>query len=178
TARLMGRITLNPIPHIDPIGTILVPIVLMIMPTNFIIGWAKPVPVNPYNFYNYKECTLKVSSAGILTNFAFATFLALVVRFIHLAGMDGSAIGLSVAGLLAAGASINIVLGLFNLIPIPPLDGSRIVSVFLPQELSEQYDRVGQFGIIILFLFIGIFFPVLIGIGNIFYRFIFMGMPA
>ncbi len=90
TAKLMGRITLNPIPHIDPIGTVVVPIVLIIMNAPIVVGWAKPVPINPYNFKNYKEGTLKVSSAGVLTNFSFAIILAVVVWLFHLAGIDGT----------------------------------------------------------------------------------------
>ncbi|MDA3792372.1 MAG: site-2 protease family protein [Elusimicrobia bacterium] len=176
TAKLMGRITLNPIPHIDPIGTILVPILLILFKAPFVVGWAKPVPINPYNFNNYKEGTLKVSSAGVLTNFAFAIVLAAVVWVMHLTGLDVGRMGFYTAAVLSAGVAINVVLGLFNLIPIPPLDGSRIVSVLLPPELSEKYDRMGRYGFIILILLLNFIFPVLIGIANIFYNILFWGI--
>jgi Zn-dependent protease len=94
----------------------------------------------------------------------------------HLTGLDVGRMGFYTAAVLSAGVAINVVLGLFNLIPIPPLDGSRIVSVLLPPELSEKYDRMGRYGFIILILLLNFIFPVLIGIANIFYNILFWGI--
>ncbi len=176
TAKAMGRITLNPIPHIDIFGTIIVPILLYTM-GGFIIGWAKPVPINPYNFYDIKKCTIKVGLAGPLTNFALAVALSIIVWILNVIGFYKTEIGFTFIAVIAAGVSINIILGLFNLIPIPPLDGSRIVSSLLPYELSQKYNRIEPFGFFILILTIRIFWVFIINIGNLFYKLLFMGLP-
>jgi len=146
TARMLGRITLNPIPHIDPVGSILLPLLLLISQSSFLIGWAKPVPVNPLNFRNYRWGEFAVSAAGPVSNLALAAIFSVLLR-----------LGLENPGLTQMayyGVSINIILALFNLIPIPPLDGSHILALMLPRELARLYSYlqpVGFFLILILF---------------------------
>jgi Zn-dependent protease len=145
TARMLGRLTLNPIPHIDPVGTILLPLLLYIANLP-IIGMAKPVPVNPLNYRNYRWGEFAVSAAGPVSNLVLAAVFALVLR-----------LGIQNPGLMAMaqiGVSINILLALFNLIPIPPLDGSHILAIFLPRELARLYAYLQPVGfILILILF-------------------------
>ncbi len=176
TAKLMGRLTLNPIAHIDILGTIIVPFVLFLM-GGFIIGWAKPVPINPYNFYDIKECTIKVAAAGPLTNFTLAIICAIIVWVLNITGIAATQFGFSITALFAGGVSVNILLGLFNLTPIPPLDGSKIASSLMPYEISQKYERIAPYGFFILILMIGILWRIIITIGNVFYRFLFMGLP-
>lgn len=146
TARIMGRITLNPGPHIDPIGSILIPGLLLLSHSGILFGWAKPVPVNPLNFRSYRRGELTVSAAGPLSN------LALAVVFAYLLKLDLGNVG--VMKMAAFGVSINIFLALFNLIPIPPLDGSHILALLLPPELQRLYHHLDQVGfILILILF-------------------------
>jgi len=147
TARVMGRITLNPLPHIDFVGTILLPGIMIIM--NLfgagapIFGWAKPVPITPGNLNNPKKDMIWVALAGPGTNFGIAIFLALLYRLL---GMPGSLGGI----ILFYGTTINLFLAFFNLIPIPPLDGSRILSGVLPEHLSFRLTQIEPFGFIIL----------------------------
>jgi Zn-dependent protease len=145
TARMLGRITLNPVPHIDPVGTILLPLLLYIANLP-IIGMAKPVPVNPLNYRNYRWGEFAVSAAGPVSNLILAAVFSLVLR-----------LGIQNPGLIAMakiGVSINILLALFNLIPIPPLDGSHILAIFLPRELARLYAYLQPVGfILILILF-------------------------
>lgn len=146
TARFAGRLTLNPLPHIDLFGTILVPALLLISGSGVIFGWAKPVPVNPMNFRNVRAGELAVSAAGPLSN------LALAVLFAGLLHLGGGNLGL--VKLAYYGVSINLFLALFNLVPIPPLDGSHIVSAVLPYRLARLYEQLEPFGfILILVLF-------------------------
>jgi Zn-dependent protease len=161
TARLMGRMTLNPIPHIDPIGTLLMPglmIVTSITGTGipFLIGWAKPVPVNPLRFRDYHKGEILVSLAGPFSNFILLVGGALVCRGILIASRHfelGSGVSL-VFLFFYYFASLNSVLFLFNLIPIPPLDGSHVLRIFLPARAAETYDRViAPYGFFILILF-------------------------
>ncbi len=146
TAKMLGRITLNPIPHIDPIGTILLPALLLMSGAGIIFGWAKPVPVNPLNFRNYRWGEITVSAAGPLSN------LALAVLFSYVLQLGPPNLGLMQMALW--GVKINIFLALFNLIPIPPLDGSHIVSTLLPRDLARMYAYLEPVGfILILVLF-------------------------
>ncbi|OGR05149.1 MAG: hypothetical protein A3K23_04190 [Desulfobacca sp. RBG_16_58_9] len=146
TARMLGRITMNPIPHIDPIGTILLPLLLLASGAGIIFGWAKPVPVNPLNYRNYRWGELTVSAAGPLSN------LALAVLFSYLFRLGWGNMGLLM--LAGFGVKINIFLALFNLIPIPPLDGSHILAILLPPNLARVYAYLEPVGfILILVLF-------------------------
>ncbi len=146
TARMLGRITLNPVPHIDPIGTILLPLLLLMTHAGILFGWAKPVPVNPLNYRNYRWGEFAVSAAGPVSNLALAALFSIVLR-----------LGINNPGLMQMayfGVSINIFLALFNLIPIPPLDGSHILVLFLPRELARLYAYLQPVGfVLILILF-------------------------
>jgi Zn-dependent protease len=145
TARMLGRITLNPVPHIDPVGTILLPLLLYIANLP-IIGMAKPVPVNPLNYRNYRWGELAVSAAGPLSNLVLAAIFSVIL---HLGPANPGLMQLAYFGV-----SINILLALFNLIPIPPLDGSHILAIFLPRELARLYAYLQPVGfILILILF-------------------------
>jgi len=149
TAKMMGRLTFNPLPHIDPFGTILLPVMLLIATGGrFAIGMAKPVPINPFNFRDYDRGMLTVGLAGPVSNMALGTVLALLSRFFG-GGLVGS--------VLIFGAIINFILAFFNLIPIPPLDGSRVLSFFLPRDIRQRYEQIERYGIVlvIIFVFIG-----------------------
>jgi Zn-dependent protease len=156
TARMLGRITLNPAPHIDMIGSILVPGLLLLSGSSFLIGWAKPVPVNPLNFRNYRWGEFAVSAAGPLSNLILAAIFSVVLRL----GVENP--GLS--QLASYGVMINILLALFNLIPIPPLDGSHILALVLPRELARLYGYLQPVGmvIIIILMFTGILWKILL----------------
>ncbi len=151
TAKYAGRLTLNPLKHLDPFGSVILPVLFLLfsfLPGGqpFIFGWAKPVPINPYNFKDQKWGTLKVSIAGPLSNFAVALIFGLFIRFF-------SAVGGSLAPLIDLFAVIvflNILLGLFNLIPIPPLDGSWILFRFLPAGSEKVKMFLQQYGLFIL----------------------------
>jgi len=144
TARFSGRITLNPIPHLDLFGTLL-PIMLLLSGSPLVFGWAKPVPINPYNFNDYKKGMLYVSAAGIVTNLFVAWLLATVVKFIPVEMYV-------LAAALKFAVRINIVLAVFNLLPIPPLDGSKIFSMLLPHQYSQYIYKIEPYGFMILLL--------------------------
>jgi Zn-dependent protease len=143
TAKIMGRITLNPLPHIDPVGSILLPLLIFFSGSRFFIGWAKPVPVNPLNYRNYRWGEITVSAAGPLSNLALALGFAFLLR------LD---LGIGLEVLASYGVSINIILALFNLIPIPPLDGSHILSILLPPDLRRLYHHLDQLGFILILI--------------------------
>jgi Zn-dependent protease len=159
TARFEGRLTLNPVPHIDPVGSVLVPGILALSGTPFLIGWAKPVPYNPYNLRYGKWGEALVAFAGPATNIALALLGALAMR----AGLFSSSPALFEIGVLVIIA--NLVLAIINLIPIPPLDGSKIIKALLPARMAFAYSRLeqatyalGPFGLIgILIVFVLVF---------------------
>ena len=134
TARLEGRLTLNPLKHIDPWGTVVIPLLLMLTAGIF-IGWAKPVPFNPYNLSDQKNGILKVAIAGPVSNFIIAVLFGLLLRF-------GVFSDPTLASFMTTVVFINIFLGLFNLIPVPPLDGSKVFHQFFPQAI-ESIQRSG-----------------------------------
>ncbi len=150
TASLLGRLTLNPIKHIDLLGTIIIPGLLLITGTGFIFGWAKPVPVDSRNFKNPRQDMAIVALAGPISNLLMAVGWALVARLGVTIGAQTEAISLPLIYTGIAGISINLVLALINLLPIPPLDGSRILSGILPNYWAWQYNRLERFGFIIL----------------------------
>lgn len=164
TAQLLGRLTLNPIKHIDPIGTIIVPIALLIM-GGFVFGWAKAVPVNTANFKNPRSDMAWVAIAGPISNLFMAVAWAFIAKFGTIVVVTSPDIGqfLIYSGL--AGISINLILFILNLIPIPPLDGSRVLSSFLPKKLAYNYNRIEPYGFFILLglLFFGILGPLMSG---------------
>ena len=147
TAENAGRLTLNPIPHIDPVGTILLPGLLLVSGSPFLFGWAKPVPVNPLNFKDIRKGELLVSLAGILSNL-FLAVLGTVLFHIS-ASLDASALTLR---LLFFMVNINLLLAVFNLIPIPPLDGSKVLMSQLPFHLAREFQKLEQYGFILLVL--------------------------
>jgi Zn-dependent protease len=160
TAYRQGRVTLNPIPHLDLMGSLIVPLVLFLLPGNFIFGWAKPVPVNPRNFRDYKWGDIRVSLAGITVNFILAIlFMVLAAILVWLQTRFGTMGGvLSILSQAAyLGLFLNLILAFFNLIPIPPLDGSHVVFHLLPRDLAVRYREVGRYGIGILMLLVFVF---------------------
>jgi Zn-dependent protease len=172
TARMLGRVTLNPIKHIDPIGTVLLPLIGLLQPNLPVIGWAKPTPVDPRNFKNPVLDDILTSVVGPISNFVVATGAVLALTLISLTSQLGAAIVhripfvypnrldvlanqtdsflMPVTVLVYELMVINIVLGVFNLIPVPPLDGSHVLRHFLPANALRVYDMVGIFGLMAL----------------------------
>ncbi|ABE50142.1 MULTISPECIES: site-2 protease family protein [Methylobacillus] len=147
TAESLGRITLNPIKHIDPIGTILVPALLVFSGTGFLFGWAKPVPVDYARLRNPKHDMRWVAAAGPASNFLMAIFWAMVYKLG--ASMSGDfAMPLSLMG--QAGILVNVVLMVLNLLPLPPLDGGRIAVSLMPNHMAYKFAQVERYGFIIL----------------------------
>lgn len=146
TAKYEGRLTLNPLKHIDPFGSVILPLLLFIANSPILVGWAKPVPVNPYNFRDQKWGQLKVAIAGPATNFGIAIIFGLILK---ITGTD-SIFG----GFLATVVFLNLLLGLFNLLPIPPLDGSWVLFRLLPDSFSQLKYFMTQYGMFILILFL------------------------
>jgi Zn-dependent protease len=151
TARLQGRLSLNPISHLDPMGSIFIPL-LTYLAGGFIIGWAKPVPFNPYNLSDQKWGPAYVALAGPLSNFLIALVFGLAIRFG--AGEQIVAPFFSILGFIVF---INILLAVFNLIPVPPLDGSRILFSVLPLRYAHIQHFLEIYGLVFIFLFIFIF---------------------
>ena len=152
TAYQLGRLTWNPIKHIDPFMTILLP-VLMALTHGPILGGAKPVPVNPRNYRKYRRGDIIVSLAGVATNLVIAvlTVPVLVVLGLVAQAARGAAQVLAIVqAMLIWGILINLILVAFNLLPLPPLDGSHVLKYLLPPAWAMQYQRIGQYGIIIL----------------------------
>jgi len=151
TAQQQGRLTLNPLKHIDPLGTIIIPGLMLITFTGFIFGWAKPVPVDPRHFKNPKQAMMMVALAGPLSNLLMAIVWALLARLgVMFHQIEFIAMPLIYSGV--AGISINLILCLVNLLPIPPLDGSRVLSGLLPDYWAWQFNRLERFGFIILMI--------------------------
>lgn len=148
TAENAGRLTLNPIPHIDLIGSLLLPLLLFLSQSPVLFGWAKPVPVNPLNFTNLRRGELLVSAAGIGANLGLAV-IAAVLYHIILSIFSTQEL---VLGLLFLTVRINILLAVFNLLPIPPLDGSKIVLSQLPYNLAREFQKLEPYGFILLLL--------------------------
>lgn len=157
TAKYEGRLTFNPIKHLDPFGSVILPLLLAISNVPILIGWAKPVPINPYNFRDQKWGELKVSIVGPLTNFAIAVIFGLVIRFFY------NILPLPLINFFGIIVQLNLVLAFFNLVPIPPLDGSWILFHFLPNSFFGVKMFLQQYGIIILVFFLFFRGPEVIG---------------
>lgn len=153
TAQDQGRLTLNPLKHIDPIGSIIFPALSLLL-GGFIFGWAKPVPFNPYNLRNRKYGEALVAAAGPASNFLLALAFGLALRW------SPSLAASAAAGLVATIVLINLMLGTFNLIPIPPLDGSRILGVLLPEQFQKARSILDRWGLVIVILLIFILAPI------------------
>jgi Zn-dependent protease len=155
TAYMLGRLTLNPVPHIDLFGSILLPLMLALLHSPFMIGWAKPVPVNPRKYRNYKAGDIRVSLAGIVTNLGLA--LIATILLIGTINLSNAAPSLTpslevVARMMQYGLLVNLVLAFFNLIPIPPLDGSHVLYHLLPPQLGMRYRELSRYGMLILIM--------------------------
>ena len=156
TARSLGRLTLNPIPHIDPVFTILVPALLLLTGSSFLFGGAKPVPVNVSRLGHPQRDWAIVGAAGPLTNLVLAALMSLVVSIlVNGLGVQGDS---ALVEVLAVGVYFNVLLCVFNLLPIPPLDGSRVVQLFLSGKTLAAYHRLEQYGLLIIIALI-FFFP-------------------
>ncbi|MEI8350578.1 MAG: site-2 protease family protein [Candidatus Omnitrophota bacterium] len=151
TAKISGRLTLNPLAHIDLFGTILLPVLLLIISQGgFSFGYAKPIAINPYHFKNPRRDMMWVGLFGPLANFVIAFFLVLFFKLLPFTLFSR---------VLLEGIVINLILGIFNLIPVPPLDGSRVISALLPYRLFYTYLRMETFGalLIIVLIMLGVF---------------------
>jgi len=146
TARFMGRLTLNPFAHIDPIGTIFLPLILIMTHSPILFGWAKPVPVDFFNLNNPKRDMIWVGLAGPAANIIFAIALSLLLK-IPLLIASYFAVSVITTAIMA-----NLVLAVFNLLPIPPLDGSRVMTGLLPYNLGLEYSKIEPYGFIIIFV--------------------------
>ncbi len=164
TARDEGRITLNPLPHIDPFGSVLLPLLLMVLQSPVILGAAKPVPVNFANLRDPKKGMMLVSLAGPLSNFVLAVLFVLPIKF----GLGNA----FTEQIFLQGALVNIVLGTFNLIPIPPLDGSKVLAALAPSRWMYRILDMEKYGflLVLIFLYLGILNVVLVPIILLFSR--------
>lgn len=160
TARLRGRLTLNPLRHLDLFGSIILPAVLVLSKAGFIFGWAKPVPYNPENLTDKKWGTIAVASAGVLSNFFIALIFGLIIRF-----SGGFDLPANFYFITSAIVIVNLALGIFNLVPIPPLDGSKILFYLLPESMADRVFALEQYSLVFLLVFIVFFadylYPVL-----------------
>lgn len=155
TAQAAGRLTLNPIRHLDPVGSVILPLALKLSGSPLVFGYAKPVPVDPRNFRDFNKGTLYVSAAGVTANVILCVLSSLLFKSVVMLGppIYGTLLQpLLFALLYLFGYSviINAVLAIFNLIPVPPLDGSRILALILPMSLRAPYQRLERFGLLII----------------------------
>ncbi len=148
TAKLDGRLTLNPIKHLDPVGSVFLPLLLFISGSTFLIGWAKPVMINPYNLKNPRRDEALVALAGPVSNIVLALFFGMFVRFGEALSLPESALYI-----LSMVVFINIILACFNLVPIPPLDGSKILFSILPVRFNAVRAMLERFGFFFVIFF-------------------------
>jgi len=180
TAKRSGRLTLNPIRHVDPVGTVILPLMLVLMRTGVLFGWAKPVPIDLMKMRNPRKGLWVTALAGPLTNFVLAILgggLYILSFWLHTRWLgycvEPPLAVMMIESFLASFMVINIVLMLFNLIPIPPLDGSKVLAAFLPGETARSYLSLQRFGFIVIFIFLQIGFfedvlnPVLEGVNSL-----------
>jgi Zn-dependent protease len=154
TARLLGRVSLNPAVHVDPIGTILFPLISMFTGAP-LIGWAKPVPVNPTRLgRHWKRKFMVIAAAGPASNIIIAMVAALILRIVPVSGHFGEATLAPLAVVLYRLVGLNVLLAVFNMIPVPPLDGGNVVAGVLRGPLAEAFDRLRPYGFLILYALI------------------------
>jgi len=171
TARFAGRLTLNPLKHLDFFGSIFLPFFLFITHSPIVFGWAKPVPYNPLLLVkDFRYGPLKVALEGPVANLLIAIFFGLFLRFSHLF------IPVTMAVLFSFIVFINILLAVFNLLPLPPLDGSKIFTIILPRKYAWDFERFGFLGIFIVLLFVFFFSNVIFDITAFIFNFI-VGLP-
>jgi Zn-dependent protease len=183
TARLLGRVTLNPVAHTDPIGTLLIPIVNFLISAAggaggfFLIGWGKPTPVNPLRWRQKDLANVMVSIAGILANLLIATIAFTIIKVLRVTGLAYAIpdsllepVGLLLTNML----SMNISLAVFNLLPFPPLDGSKVLETFLPPSMQPLYEILEQYGFVILMvlMYMGVFSAIVSPILRVVYSFL------
>lgn len=175
TARLQGRLTPNPIRHIDPVGTILVP-ALMVILTGFIFGWAKPVPVNWQRLGHPRRDMALVAAAGPLANLVMMLIWAIIAKLVFVAGIEASLVAPFILTMVKVGIIINIILMVLNLLPLLPLDGGRVMTSLLPPDLAEKYARLEPYGLIILVVLlvtgvlVRIIGPIIFGLEHLIYQ--------
>jgi len=165
TAKDLGRLTLNPIPHIDPIGSILLPFILIATGSSFIFGWAKPVPYNPYKLRDAKYGGAKVALAGPMANLIVAITFGFVLRFVP-------SLSLEMSYFIQIIVFINLLLMVFNLVPIPPLDGSKVIMPFLSADWQKKFMMLEQYGMILVFAFVWFGFDLIIPVIYLFFSLI------
>jgi Zn-dependent protease len=149
TARDAGRLTLNPLKHIDPFGTVILPLLLILARFPYPVGWAKPVPVNPYLLRDSRRGMILVSAAGPLTNISLVLLSALILRALPFSRAP------FLFDLLTVTCYVNILLSVFNLVPVPPLDGSKVVAGLLPAPLRKSYESIAPYGFLVI---LGLFY--------------------
>ncbi len=159
TARLQGRLTLNPIKHIDPFGSVILPLMMAIITPGFVFGWAKPVPYNPYNLKNKRSGEFLIAAAGPLSNLVIALIFGLIIRFVQEGVMTPF---IEIASYIVI---INLTLAVFNLIPIPPLDGSKLLFSMLPQQYGKTRMMLETYApiliIVVVFFLWKLIYPVI-----------------
>ncbi len=191
TGRYQGRISLNPLVHIDPIGTVLIPLLGFMQGGFSFIGWAKPVQTNPLRWRNKTQANIAVSAAGPISNFFLATVAFVIIKVLLLTGVmvpsltsmfsivapvaDQAAVLEPLAKLLSILLILNLSLGVFNLIPVPPLDGSHVLESLLPDQLADIYARIRPYGFILLLglLWLGVFGAIIIPVYRVVFRLLF-----
>ena len=167
TAKLAGRLTFNPIKHLDPVGSFIFPLLLIVIKSPVFLGWAKPVPYNPALLHkDYKYGPLKVALAGPASNLLVAGIVALVIR------LGVSFLNPVTVAFLGFIVFINVLLAIFNLVPIPPLDGSKIIAAFLPREAAMTFERIGLFGIFFILFLLYFFLDVIYNLSFLVFDFL------